>query len=93
MRAASQAICSSLNRPISSSFRRGPRYSLAPLQAHTFTAAVVGVDELNSGKLQGALNRVAFDFSQHAGENGVGNAAVAPKATLARAPRIYRADG
>jgi hypothetical protein len=51
-------------------------YSLVPPQAHTFTAAVVGVDELNSGKLQGALNRIAFDFSQHAGENGVGSVAI-----------------
>ena len=35
------------------------------------------VDELNSGKLQGALNRIAFDFSQRAGENAVGNVAIA----------------
>ena len=47
-------------------------YSSVPPQAHTFTAGVVGVDELNSGKLQGALNRIAFDFSQHVGENCVG---------------------
>ena len=74
--AARQAICSSLNSPISYSIWRGSRYSLAPPQAHALAADIVSVDELNPGSSRGTLNHIACDFSQHAGENAVRNVAI-----------------